>query len=120
MSHCKNCGHEFSSGSQFCPSCGTKVNDENIPIKNTEITSDAPYTEIDNHLTKAILVTLFCCVPLGIASIVKAASVNGKIQNGDYKGAREDSNKANNWANWSIGLGLITIIIYILIGLFSY
>ena len=31
-----------------------------------------------NHLVWAILSTLFCCLPLGIASIVFAAQVNSK------------------------------------------
>lgn len=44
-----------------------------------------------NHLVWAILSTLFCCLPLGIASIVFAAQVNGKHAAGDVAGAQESS-----------------------------
>ncbi len=36
-----------------------------------------------NYLVWAILCTIFCCLPLGIASIVFAAQVNGKYAGGD-------------------------------------
>ena len=43
----------------------------------------------DNYLVWAILSTLFCCLPLGIASIVFAAQVDGKYNSGDYAGAQD-------------------------------
>lgn len=49
---------------------------------------------VPNYLTQAILVTLFCCVPLGIAAIIQAAQVNAKLQAGDYKGAVDSSERA--------------------------
>ena len=54
-----------------------------------------------NYLVWAILSTLFCCLPLGIASIVFAAQVNGKYQAGDHAGAQESSEKAKKFAIWS-------------------
>jgi hypothetical protein len=51
-----------------------------------------------NNLVWAILVTLFCCLPFGIVSIVYAAQVNGKWQAGDAAGAQESSRKARQWA----------------------
>ena len=42
----------------------------------------------------AILSTLFCCLPLGIASIVFAAQVNSKYAAGDIAGAQDSSEKA--------------------------
>jgi hypothetical protein len=67
---------------------------------------------VHNHLTKAILATIFCCLPLGIVAIVKAAQVNGKIEAGNYAGAVQASNEADNWANWSIGIGLTAELLY--------
>ena len=61
--------------------------------------TDAEY--IPNHLVWAILTTLFCCLPLGIVSIVYAAQVDGRRQAGDLAGARELSRKAKLWAIWS-------------------
>lgn len=65
-----------------------------------------------NHLVWAILSTLFCCLPLGIASIVFAAQVNGKYSAGDYQGAQESSRKARQFALWATIAGVIVGILY--------
>ena len=57
---------------------------------------------IPNHLVWAILATLFCCLPLGIVSIVYAAKVDGLRLAGNLEGAREMSHKAKMWAIWSM------------------
>ena len=49
---------------------------------------------VPNHLVWAILSTLFCCLPLGIVSIVYASQVDGKRAAGDIAGARLASDKA--------------------------
>lgn len=67
---------------------------------------------INNHLTKAILSTILCCLPLGIVAIVKAAQVNGKIEAGNLRDAVQASDEADNWANWSIGVGLVAELLY--------
>ena len=75
--------------------------------------------KIPNYLVPAILVTLFCCVPFGIISIVYAAQVNGKVALGDIEGALKTSRSARNWAWISFGVGLaITVgwIIYFIVG----
>ena len=53
---------------------------------------------IPNHMAWAILTTLFCCLPLGIVSIVYATQVDGKRAAGDIAGARAASDKARFWA----------------------
>ena len=76
-------------------------------------------TRIPNYLVPAILVTLFCCVPFGIISIVYAAQVNGKVALGDIEGALRTSRSAKKWAWVSFGVGLvITVgwIIYFIVG----
>ena len=52
----------------------------------------------NNNLVWAILTTLFCCLPFGIVSIVKAAEVNGKWAAGDYAGAQASAAAAKKWA----------------------
>ena len=69
---------------------------------------------IPNHLVWAILSTLFCCLPLGIVSIVYASQVDGKRSVGDIAGAREASDKAKFWAMLSAGLMLIPLVLYLL------
>jgi hypothetical protein len=71
-----------------------------------------------NYLVWAILSTIFCCLPLGIASIVFAAQVNGKWQAGDVAGAQESSAKAKKFAIWAAIAGVIVTVLY-LIGVFA-
>lgn len=65
-----------------------------------------------NYLIWAILSTVLCCLPLGIASIVFAAQVNGKWAAGDVAGAQESSAKAKKFAIWAAIAGVVFIIIY--------
>ncbi|MDR1825185.1 MAG: CD225/dispanin family protein [Bifidobacteriaceae bacterium] len=65
-----------------------------------------------NYLVFAILTTLFCCLPLGVASIVFAAQVNSKWAMGDYQGALESSNKAKQFAMWSAIAGFVVGVLY--------
>jgi hypothetical protein len=67
-----------------------------------------------NYLVWAILSTLFCCLPLGIASIVFAAQVNSKFAAGDVAGAQASSRKAKNFAIWSAAIGFVVVGLYIL------
>jgi len=68
-----------------------------------------------NHLVWAILSTLFCCLPLGIASIVFAAQVNGKWTAGDVAGAQDASKKARQFALWATIVGVVIAVLYILL-----
>ncbi|MBF4160658.1 CD225/dispanin family protein [Nocardioides acrostichi] len=68
-----------------------------------------------NNLVWAILTTLFCCLPLGVVSIVFAAQVNGKWASGDYTGAQDSAKKAKNFAMWSAIVGVVGIVLYIIL-----
>ena len=70
---------------------------------------------VDTHLAKAILATIFCCMPLGVVAIVKAVMVQGRLDAGDVDGARRLSREASTWGNWSIGLALVGMAIYFVI-----
>lgn len=73
-----------------------------------------PQEKIPNYLVQAILCTLCCCLPAGIAGIVYAAQVNSKQSVGDYEGAVAASKNAKMWCWISFGVGLpLTIIILI-------
>lgn len=67
-----------------------------------------------NHLVWAILTTIFCCLPLGIVSIVFAAQVNSKWQAGDVRGAQESSEKAKKWAIWAAVIGVVVSVLYLI------
>jgi hypothetical protein len=66
----------------------------------------------NNHLVFAILTTLFCCLPLGIVSIVKASQVNGLWAQGRYGEAQQSARSAKNWAMWSAIIGIVVIAVY--------
>mgnify|MGYP006180342341 CR=1 FL=1 len=73
---------------------------------------NATTPQIPNHLVWAILSTLFCCLPLGIVSIVFAAQVNGKVAAGAIAGAREAADKSKKLAMWAAIAGVVVIVLY--------
>ena len=66
-----------------------------------------------NYLVWSILTTIFCCLPLGVVSIVFAAQVNAKWAAGDVAGARDSSAKARLWAIWSAVAGVVVAVLYV-------
>ncbi len=69
--------------------------------------------EVPNYLVQSILATLFCCLPLGIVSIVFAAQANSKRDAGDIPGAMQAAKNAKTWAWVSFGAGLVAIAFYV-------
>jgi len=70
---------------------------------------------VPNYLVQAILTTIFCCLPLGIVSIVYAAQVNGNVAAGGRAGALESPAKARRWAWISFGVGIVLGIGYLIL-----
>lgn len=66
----------------------------------------------DSNLVWAILSTLFCCLPLGIVSIVYASKVDSAWNAGDYLGAEKASKNAATYAWVSAGIGIVGGILY--------
>ena len=67
-----------------------------------------------NWLVESILVTIFCCLPFGIAGIVFASQVNSKYAAGDYPGAEQASKDAAKWTKIGFWVGLGCIVLYFL------
>ena len=67
----------------------------------------------ENHLVKAILITLFCCLPFGIVSIVNSSKVDSAFNTGNYDEAERLSKEANKWANYGLWIGIAVYVIYI-------
>ena len=67
-----------------------------------------------NWLAESILVTLFCCLPFGIAGIVNAAQVSSKFAAGDYDGALRASQEAGKWTKIGFWVGIGVIALYVL------
>ena len=68
-----------------------------------------------NYLVPAILVTIFCCLPLGVGSIIFSTQVNSKYQAGDIAGAQEASKKAKMFAMIAAGVGLVVYVLIIIV-----
>lgn len=72
-------------------------------------------TQPDSNLVWGILVTLLCCLPLGIVSIVKANQVSGLWAQGRYAEAQKASADARTWAIWGAVIGVIVIILVVIV-----
>ncbi len=66
----------------------------------------------ENYLVWAILSTVFCCLPLGIVSIVKSSKVGELWARGDMAGAQKAADDAKKWAIWSAVVGPIIMILF--------
>jgi uncharacterized membrane protein YvbJ len=96
---CTNCGNEIDDKAVVCPKCGVPVQDANA---NTPT--------VPNNLVGAIL-SLFCCLPLGIPAVVFACQVNSKLKAGDIEGAKKAAKTAKVLMIIGIVLGLIIALI---------
>jgi hypothetical protein len=116
--YCSQCGRKIDAEAAYCPHCGRPVGSLAGPGVPAQTPPSAPAARaqgnvprIPSHLTEAILVTIFCCMPFGIVAIVYAAQVNGRLEAGDVAGARSASRTAGNWcwaSFWSaVALGVI-------------
>jgi len=90
--YCRKCGTQNDDNAYKCVKCG-----EILQHTGGGGGSGTTPQQIPNYLAQSILVTLLCCLPLGIPAIVFSAQVNGKIQAGDIQGAMESSRKAKMW-----------------------
>ena len=80
-------------------------------------TPAAASANVPNYLIPAIVATLLCCLPTGVASIIFATQVNGKLAAGDVDGAVASSKKAKLWLFISVGAGILLWVIVILLNL---
>lgn len=113
---CTQCGANNADTAAVCMQCGRNLQTATpaVPLQTTGIVLP-PGATVQNYLVFAILATVFCCLPAGIPAIVYAAQVNGKLQAGDLTGAQAASNNAKTWCLISLGLGLGTIVLYVIL-----
>lgn len=75
---------------------------------------------VPNYLWQSIVVTVLCCLPFGVVSIVHAAKVDSLLAQGDLVGAAAASNSAKNWAlagaiSWLV-LVVLPFVVFFIIG----
>ncbi|NPA37836.1 MAG: CD225/dispanin family protein [Chlorobi bacterium] len=66
-------------------------------------------------LVESILVTLFCCLPFGIAGIINAAKVESRFYAGDIEGAQRASREAAKWTKIGFWVSVVLFVIYIVL-----
>ena len=86
--YCPTCGANNADNAAVCVQCGRALQ------------AVVPGVVVPNYLVFAILVTVFCCLPTGIAAIIYAAQVNTKLQAGDIAGAQLASKNAKMWVGF--------------------
>jgi len=102
---CVNCGRSLSAGAQ------TSYTPPPPPSYGGPGPGPVPGETIPNYLWQSIVVTLCCCLPLGVVGIIFAAQVNTKLAQGDIAGARDASQKAKMFTLIGFGIGLVIIIL---------
>lgn len=97
---CKFCRSELPEDAKVCPNCGTPVDPQ--PTQENEQGQDSmgnyglPQKPIDStpYIIFAIISTVLCCMPLGIAAIIYASRINMLQRTGDYEGAKDAAKKS--------------------------
>ncbi|XP_029658025.1 uncharacterized protein LOC115232335 isoform X1 [Octopus sinensis] len=69
----------------------------------------------ENNLVKAILVTIFCCLPLGIVAIIQANKANTELKNGNLTEAVRSNESAKKFIKYGLIIGLLFSIIIIIV-----
>jgi hypothetical protein len=92
-------------------------NFDNNPYAVDNTTDDYGYgfehqapVKVPDYLVASILVTLFCCLPLGIPAIIFAAKAKSQAGAGQYQMALESAKKAKTFVYISLVLGLLVFI----------
>ena len=67
---------------------------------------------IPNYLWQSIVVTVLCCLPLGIPAIVYASTVNNSLMQGNQAAAKQASDNAKMWCIISLVTGIVAGLAY--------
>jgi hypothetical protein len=115
---CVNCGRAMAGGGSYTPPPPPPQQQASYtpPPPRFDTPGQPPGMPPPNYLWQSIVVTLCCCLPLGIVAIIFAAQVNDKFRRGDIQGAMQASKQAKMWMLIAFGLGLLVILIYGIFG----
>lgn len=88
------------------------VNSQNRQAQNNDQKLNYLRPIPKNWLIESILVTIFCCLPFGIAGIVYATKVESLYYHGDYAAAEKASKDAKKWTIVGLIAGPVLITLY--------
>ena len=133
MPLCPRCGHDNPAGSTFCSSCGSSMDAPPPPPPGGAPPppppggppfpppppgpGPGPYggmggpppgagTQVPDYFVPAIISTLCCCLPAGIASIVYSSKARSNRDMGNIPAALEASKQAKMWLIIAVVAGL--------------
>jgi hypothetical protein len=125
MPECRSCGADNSDEFNFCSYCGSVLPKPVEPPPSRQVYRTAyeqdqraqtpgstGQAQIKNWLVESILVTVLCCLPLGIGGILNAIKVDKLAADGDIHGARSASTNAMWFVIVGAILGLVTTAFY--------
>ena len=98
----------------YCAEGGTQWHPVGNLIYNRAPSPLPQLTKPNNQLVWSILVTFFCCLPLGIYSIIKSTSEDGLWGQGRYAEALKAANSAKQCNQICLCLGIIYIVLQVL------
>ncbi len=108
---CPYCGASFPQNFNICPNCQAVQTPPPPPMSMGQ-------NQVPNYLVQSILVTLCCCMPLGIVAIIFSAQVNNALAIGNFAGAQEASRKAKMWCIIALACGLVSNALGIILQIF--
>jgi len=82
-------------------------------------TSPVIETQPKNWLIESILVTILCCLPLGIVGIIHATKVDTLWSTGQRDAAYKASQEAGKWVKIGAISGFVAIVLYIILMVFG-
>ena len=117
---CPSCGTNVPENATSCPQCAAKIgapNETSIFTPKNGAAAAAP-EKVTNWLVPSILVTAFCCIPMGVPAIVFAVLANTMAEDGQIDKAQKAAANAKRFfwlalVLWAIGF-VIWITFYIL------
>jgi len=119
---CQKCGKENPNEAKFCKHCGHDLNVQKAQEQQQEKQQQQfkqPQAPVGlkpkNYLIESILVTVLCCLPLGIVGIVFASKVDNLYRTGDMTGAQEASAKAKKFMTWGLVAGIVVYVLYAIV-----
>jgi hypothetical protein len=122
---CKYCDCENRPGRNICEFCGApleyveevgkKTDDVESPPEKTwhYFPEEAP-PDVPDYLLPAVLITVLCCMPIGIIAIMFAAQAKTLASRGEYDRAMQAAERAKLFCWVAFGTAAVLLFCFIL------